>query len=179
VTEETIRTERLRLRRYVAGDADFIYDLHSRWEVQRYLGATPRLMASRDEAVGRIEVWNGGDGPGRGRWAVELAEEGRLLGTVLLVDIPASSAEEPPPPSGDVEIGWHFHPDAWGHGYATEAAASLLAHGFDLGLDRIVAVTYPENLPSQRVSTRIGMHHTGQTDRYYNGTFELFVAEHP
>ena len=39
------------------------------------------------------------------------------VGTVLLVpfrDVPGDDAE--------VEVGWHFHPDAWGKGYATESA---------------------------------------------------------
>lgn len=35
-------------------------------------------------------------------------------------------------------------------------------------LSRIVAVTYPQNLPSQRVTARLGMRDEGLTDRYYN-----------
>ena len=34
---------------------------------------------------------------------------------------------------GEVEIGWHLHPDSHGHGYATEAAELLLARGFEAG----------------------------------------------
>ena len=78
-------------------------------------------------------------------------------------------------PSGDTEIGWHFHPDHWGHGYAAEAAGALLDAAL-VELPRVVAVTYPENAASQRVCERIGMRRLGPTDAYYNVRMELFAA---
>jgi RimJ/RimL family protein N-acetyltransferase len=57
-----------------------------------------------------------------------------------------------------VEVGWRLHPDHWGHGYATEAAAASLRFGFDHGgLDEIVAFTTTLNTRSQAVMERIGM----------------------
>ena len=57
-----------------------------------------------------------------------------------------------------VEVGWRLHPDHWGHGYATEAAAASLRFGFDeAGLDEIVAFTTTLNTRSQAVMERIGM----------------------
>nr|WP_115921580.1 GNAT family N-acetyltransferase [Calidifontibacter indicus] len=44
-------------------------------------------------------------------------------------------------------------------------------------LPRIVAVTHPQNLPSQRVTARLGMRNEGLTDRYYNLAMRLFVVE--
>ncbi len=174
---ERLRTERLVLREWLPDDADFVLDMYSRWDVQRFIGRVPRLMADRAEAVERIARWRSLVLPApQGIWAVTVGEGGRLLGTVLLHDIPASGAETPLPPSGDVEIGWHFHPDAWGHGYATEAARAVLRHGFDGGLPQVVAVTHPENLASQQVCRRIGMEHQGQTGRYYDTTCELFIG---
>ena len=111
-----------------------------------------------------------------GDWAVEQRDGGQLLGTLLLKPIPASSDKVPLPPSGDTEIGWHFHPGAWGQGYATEAAARVLAHAFGAGLSEVVAVTNGANAASQGVAQRIGMVHQGQTTRYYNATCELFTA---
>ena len=53
---------------------------------------------------------------------------------------------------------WALHPDAWGHGYATEAARAALGYGFDaLGLELIFAITLPDNLPSQAVMKRLGL----------------------
>ncbi|ERK68535.1 hypothetical protein N136_04568, partial [Leifsonia aquatica ATCC 14665] len=59
-------------------------------------------------------------------------------------------------------------------GYATEAAGALLRAALDGGLARVLAVTYPENVASQRVCERIGMRSLGLSDAYYNSTMELF-----
>jgi RimJ/RimL family protein N-acetyltransferase len=57
-----------------------------------------------------------------------------------------------------IEIGWRLRPEAWGKGYASEAARAVLANGFGpLGLDEIVAYTAALNIRSQRVMERIGM----------------------
>jgi RimJ/RimL family protein N-acetyltransferase len=78
---------------------------------------------------------------------------------------------------GEVEIGWHLHPDAWGRGYATEAALAVLRHGFEAGLEEIHAVTHVDNWPSQAVCRRIGMKHRGVIRKWYAGPSEHFLAD--
>ena len=57
-----------------------------------------------------------------------------------------------------VEIGWRLSRDAWGHGYAREAALAWLNHGFiQMGLNEIVAFTAHSNQPSLALMKRIGM----------------------
>jgi RimJ/RimL family protein N-acetyltransferase len=64
-----------------------------------------------------------------------------------------------------VHIGWRLTGRHWGHGYATEAARTLLHHGFDaLRLEEIVAVTVPANVRSQRVMQRLGMTYSPADD---------------
>ncbi|HEY4268700.1 MAG TPA: GNAT family N-acetyltransferase [Galbitalea sp.] len=174
----TLTTERLTLRPWTPDDADFVLDMYSRWEVQRFIGLAPRLMENRSEALERIARWSAEDDPIQGIQAVEVTATGQLVGNLLLKSIPASG-DLPLQPSGDTEIGWHFHPDYWGNGYASEAASAGLALAWTGDLARVVAVTNPENSASQAVCLRIGMRHDGQTDRYYNATCELFVAERP
>ncbi|GMA22425.1 acetyltransferase [Luteimicrobium album] len=173
-----LRTDRLLLRRWDPADpadVDFLFDTYSRWEVQRFIGRVPRVMEHRDEALARAQAWaDRGDEPPYGIWAATRADDGSRLGSVLLKSIPASGPTEPLEPSGDTEIGWHFHPDAWGHGYASEGAAAVLAAGFAAGLDRVVAVTNPKNLASQAVCRRLGMTALGLSDAYYNATCALF-----
>ncbi|MFC9770547.1 MULTISPECIES: GNAT family N-acetyltransferase [unclassified Pseudarthrobacter] len=196
---ENLETERLLLRPWEPKDADFVLDLYSRWEVQRFIGNPPRVMADRSEAEDRIRAWRAMDHPVPAVWAVQLKgpaqpsnqqadpaqpripghSQPALAGTLLLKAIPASGAELPLQPSGDTEIGWHFHPDHWGKGYATEAAAAVLSYAFAGGLPKVVAVTNPANAASQSVCTRIGLLHQGQTSRYYNALCELYELANP
>jgi RimJ/RimL family protein N-acetyltransferase len=169
----------LRLRPWTPADTDFVFDLYSRWDVQRYIGRSPRVMVDRAEAEAVIAKWREPRDPVHGIWAVERSEDRRLVGTMLLKSIPASGPHEPLSASGDTEIGWHLHPDAWGNGYATEAGRCLLQHAFAAGLAEVVAVTRPENSASQAVALRIGMTARGLTDRYYNTSCALFSAANP
>ena len=173
---DVLNTDRLHLRPWTKADVDFVFDMYSRWEVQRFIGVVPRVMTQRSEAEAAITRWRAVDHLGGGIWAVA-HRDGHLLGTLLLKSIPATAETTPLPPSGDTEIGWHFHPDAWGHGYANEAAARVLSYAFDSGLEQVVAVTNEANTASQVVARRIGMTHRGRTDRYYGTTCELFTAD--
>ncbi len=169
-----LTSERLHLRDWRDEDADFVLDMCSRWEVQRFIGATPRILHDRDDALATIARWRGRADDVHAVWAVEDRYSGRLLGTLLLVGILGSGDVTPLLPTGETEIGWYFHPDAWGHGYAVEAAAVVLQHAFRAGPQTVLAVTHPDNTASQAVCRRLGMAHRGQTDRYYNMTCELF-----
>jgi RimJ/RimL family protein N-acetyltransferase len=63
-----------------------------------------------------------------------------------------------------VEIGWRLARDAWGHGYATEAAAAALRFGFDeCGLDRIISIRHVDNVRSRRVMEKLGLTHEFDT----------------
>lgn len=182
-----LETERLILRPWEPADAAFVLDLYSRWEVQRFIGNHPRIMTSMAEARERIATWRAMDHPVHGVWAVQPKTAGPddhqaaapPVGTLLLKSIPASGAELPLQPSGDTEIGWHFHPDHWGNGYATEAARAVLNYAFASSLPEVVAVTHPANAASQQVCRRIGLAHRGQTGKYYNALCELFGSTNP
>ena len=131
------------------------------------------MTLTRDDALASIARRRAVDHPIHGIWAITTAHGGRLVGNLLLKPIPLSAGQ----PSGrpnDVEIGWHLHPDAWGHGYATEAAQAVLDDAFNRGLAKIVAVTNPDNHASQSVCRRLGMTHLGRTTRYYDAPHELF-----
>jgi RimJ/RimL family protein N-acetyltransferase len=175
----TLTTERLTLRPFALDDVDFLFDMYSRWEVQRFIGREPKVMTDRAEAIERAQRLASLDHPVHGVWAITESGTGRPHGALLLKELPASGASEPLQPSGDIEIGWHLHPDAWGRGYATEAAQRVLRHAFDNGIPRVLAVTYPQNTASQRVALRIGMSDLGITEAYYNTTCALFGIDRP
>src|SRR3954451_2596508 len=108
-------TERLHMRPWSAEDVERLYDMYSRWEVARWLGSVPHPLESLDEAAAAVERWSTRVTPdGRfGVWAVEVKETGRIAGTVLLVPIPLTGEDSGrlPEDGGDIEVGWHFHPD--------------------------------------------------------------------
>jgi RimJ/RimL family protein N-acetyltransferase len=169
-----LETDRLRIRDWSMADAPAALDILSRVEVVKWLGdGPPNLCRDLDDARARIERWRGRDAPPLGHWAIDVIDggalDGRLIGTVLLLTLPNAA-------DGEVEIGWHLHPDAWGHGYASEAARAVLAHGFAGGLEEIHAVTHLTNGPSQAVCRRIGMEHRGVTHRWYEEPSEHFVV---
>jgi RimJ/RimL family protein N-acetyltransferase len=177
MTLDTLTTERLRLRAWTEADAAAVLDTYSRDEVARWLGATPRPCLDLDDARGRIARWNAlTDGP-YGLWAVETPGipdlEPQPCGSVLLVPLERSDGA----PTDAVEVGWHLHPAAWGHGIATEGARALLDRARDAGLRQLHAVVYEGNAPSVAVCDRLGMRHLGPTDEWYGVTLLDHVVE--
>lgn len=98
---------------------------------------------------------------------------------VVLVPIPASAGVERDDGADDLEVGWHLHPRAWGRGYATEAASALLERAASAGVPRVVAVTDPDNAPSQAVCRRLGMSDLGLRDDWYDRTLRAFSLSLP
>lgn len=55
------------------------------------------------------------------------------------------------------EVGWSLHPDAWGQGFAIEAARACMDYAFDvLGWEHVIHTIDPANVPSQRLAQRLG-----------------------
>ncbi len=169
-----LHTARLTIRSWRRTDADRVLDTLGRIEVMRWLGDGPLvLVTDLEQAQQRIERWNSRSiAAPLGCWAVESTSTGRVLGAVLLLPLPHATDAE-------VEIGWWLHPDAWGSGYATEAARAVLAHGFASGLSEILAVTHRGNEPSMRVCRRLGMSEEGVVRRWYDADMHLFRALPP
>lgn len=170
-----LTTDRLVLRDWTRSDEDraFLFDMYRRPEVRRYLG-TGDVMTDTAEVDALLDRWVGLADGILGVRAVETTD-GRRLGSVLLKRIPWSSGAGDGRPE-DIEIGWHFHPDAWGAGYATEAASAVLALAERQGIRGLVAVTNPVNTASGAVAERIGLRPAGETRDYYNATCALYVG---
>lgn len=159
-------TERLIIRCWQVDEADRLFDIYRRDEVVRWLGGPP--LPDRHKALEIIERQLFAEHPEFGNWAVVERWSGRPVGSVLLKPLPDGD--------GEIEIGWHLHPDSWGKGFASEAAGALLKHGFASGLDEIWAVTYLDNHRSIAVCRRIGMRLLGITNRWYHEPELMFWA---
>jgi RimJ/RimL family protein N-acetyltransferase len=149
-----ITTRRLRLRPLSAADTDDLLAYRGRPDVCRYLPFEPMdeqvLTARLAGDLGRREITAEGQGLTLG---VELAATRRLVGDVVLFFRSAKHAGG--------ELGYVFHPDAAGHGYAAEACAAVLDLAFEktdgLGLHRVIARMDARNTPSARLASRLGM----------------------
>jgi RimJ/RimL family protein N-acetyltransferase len=155
------RTERLVLRPLRLEDVDPIHAFRSLPEVVVHLSHD---VLSPDEVRERVLTRMAGGRPDALEPTLGLAVEeqatGRVVGDVMLRLEPSHSISRTPSPAWEGTIGYALHPDVHGRGFATEAAAELLRIGFvDLGLRRITADAYAENVASNRVLRRIGMRH--------------------
>jgi RimJ/RimL family protein N-acetyltransferase len=155
VTE--LHTERLLLRQWREEDRELFAALNADPIVMKHF---PSIM-TREESDAYVDrVMEMIATRGWGTWAVEINASEEFIGFVGLNE-PRFEAHFTPA----VEIGWRLARDAWGHGYATEAARAVLAFAFDeLGLDEVVSFTTVENHPSRRVMERIGMTHDASGD---------------
>lgn len=167
----TIETERLILRPFIESDADSLLVIYGNPEVARWSGSG-EPMQSREAAVARIMGWPEriGPHPAAGIFAVLPRGTEDIVGIALLVPLPASSGVD----NDDLEIGWHFRPDAWGFGYATESAATLVERAMVAGVEALFAVTHPENVRSQAVCRRLGMTDLGLSTQWYGRELRAF-----
>ena len=161
-------TERLLIRPWHLDEVDRFYDMRRRMAVARWIGGRP--LSNRRDAIAVLERHRAelALDPRFGAWAIVERSTQMPVGTVLVKALPDGD--------GEVEIGWHLHPDSWGRGFATEAAAAMLARGFALGLDEIWVVTHPDNRRSIRVCRKIGMTELGLTHRWYHEPSLMFWA---
>ena len=145
-----MRTGRLLLRPFEESDLAPFAALNVHPRVVETLGSAP-TPAQSDAMVERYGAEL--EREGWGLWAVEVVGGAHFIGMVGLHTVQPTLPWAP-----GVEAGWRLHPDWWGHGYATEAAAASLHYGFTTGdLSDIVAFTAAVNLRSQAVMERIGM----------------------
>lgn len=182
MTHETpitaIVTERLLIRSLRDSDHADLCAVFTDPVAMRFIGTTGATRSPEEvrERMGRMMELE--RERGLAFWAVELREAdeaagapaGTVIGDCGLVPIAHKGPE--------IEIGYRLAQRFWGRGYATEAARAVLSHGFGaLGLERIIAVTIPENYASQHVLSKIGMRRVGLTERYYETTTMLFEVE--
>jgi RimJ/RimL family protein N-acetyltransferase len=176
VPDLVFATQRLDVRPWTHDDVDRMYDIYRRQEVSRWLGTTGRPTESVDAMHATIDRWavRSAVAP-YGIWAVVPREGGVPAGTVLLVPFTDADGAD----LADIEVGWHFHPDAWGNGYATESARGALELAWAAGLTEVYAVVHPGNDRSVAVTRRLGMSALGRTDRFYGLELDAFLATAP
>ena len=151
MAEVVAETGRLRLRTWSEADKAEFVRVTNTPAVMRWLGgvqSTESMAAAFDRLDGYQRDF------GHTFWIVERKSDGALLGFCGLkrVNSPGATC------SGDFEVGWRLREDAWGEGFAKEAAIASLDLAFErFGAPHVVALTVPGNQSSQALMKRLGM----------------------
>lgn len=148
MTVTVLETERLVLREVAEADAPFVLGLLNSPGFLENIG--DRGVRTEDEASAYIrdKMIAGYRQHGYGMWLAQTRRAGAAVGLAGLVrreglDMP--------------DVGYAFAPDAWGQGYAKEAAAAVVAHAMGpLSIPRLAAITTPENFASMAVLRKVG-----------------------
>lgn len=142
-----IETSRLWLRPWRDADRDTFAALNADPEVARDLGGPLSRTASDAKLDRYIAAFND---HGFCRWAIE-TRAGDFVGYAGVMPHGADH-----PLGRHDEIGWRLKRDAWGYGYATEAARAALGDVFTrVGLAEVLSFTAADNFRSQAVMARL------------------------
>jgi RimJ/RimL family protein N-acetyltransferase len=149
--ELPIRTTRLLLRPLDEADIEGLHSFRSDPETCTYLPFDPQDRdVIRERVTGVMGSTSLESEHAAVALGVERVEDGRLVGDLILFHYEAEH--------GSAEVGWVFHRDVAGQGYATEAVAALLSATFgELGLRRVTARIDELNTASARLAERLGL----------------------
>lgn len=156
-------TERLIMRDWQAEDWDEQLRVTNTPNVMQWLGG-PLDEAACVGLVARVNAWQASYG--FCFWLVERAHDGGHLAGEMLgmcglkrADAPGSTV------TGMMEVGWRLREEAWGHGYAREAASAALDLAFNrFGAEEVVALTVAGNAASWGLMKRLGMQRREELD---------------
>jgi len=143
-----IETDNLTLRHYSIDDAEALYKILSDPETMSFW-PSPFTMERVCEWIERS--LRSYEECGFGRYPVFLRESGEMIGDCGILRVPIAGETVN-------DIGYIFHHDHWGKGYAIEAATAVMNYAFDtLELDRLHANMAYDHKASRRIAEKLGM----------------------
>jgi len=163
-----LETERMFLRRFIENDIERLSEIYSDEEVMRYIGRGGIL--NKEQTKKGIDTWINKiyDELGFGIWALIDKESDLLIGHCGFNKLPQNDG---------VEIAYLLAKDFWRKGLATEISQETLKFGFEkLNLGRIVALAYPQNIPSINIIKKLGMKPKGEKI-FFERKFRFFVID--
>lgn len=138
-----LQSERLSFNPISESDADRLLAIRSHESVMQYIKRTPiKDTVGMSDFIARIQ---------RGFaehkiifWIIRQQSDDKIIGTMSLWHFTDDKTE--------AEVGYEFHPDYWGQGFADEAIKRILSFGFDvLELQKIEAFTHRDNEASKKL----------------------------
>jgi RimJ/RimL family protein N-acetyltransferase len=154
-----VRTGRLLLRPAEVGDVEVTWATRRLEAVSRWLTRAPRSL---DEHRANFAD------PRSLAKCLMIERDGEVIGDLMVAigDAWAQAEVSDRAVGTQAELGWVLHPDAGGHGYATEAVRGALRVCFEgLGVRRVTAECFATNEASWRLMERVGMRREAHTVR--------------
>jgi len=144
-----IETERLTLRQFTPGDAEFIIKLLNEPSFIQNIGDRGvRTLPDAEKYLANGPISSYAKN-GFGLLAVTLNDTRQPIGMCGLIKRETLK---------DVDIGYAFLPEFWSKGYALESVQAVMSHAKEVvGLKRVVAIVDPANARSIRVLEKVGM----------------------
>ncbi|MBM4262091.1 MAG: GNAT family N-acetyltransferase [Deltaproteobacteria bacterium] len=156
IKPQTLKTERLRLRKVKLSDAEAIFRQYAQDpEVTRYVSwrAHQSLDETREYVRMCLLAWDVGKAY---HWAIERLEDKQVIGMIIT----RVNGEK-------WELGFVLARGHWGQGYMTEAVKGLIAWAFkQKDVYRVWAVCDVDNAASARVMEKSGMQREGVLRRW-------------
>lgn len=150
---QSFQTPRLSAGRLLPHHYDDLLRMHADPRQMATLGGIKDEVETRAYLEWNLNHW---DDHGFGLWILRERPDGPAIGRAQLRHLDVEGQDE-------IEVGYSFHPEYWGHGLATEIATACVNLGREqLGLRSIVAITLPDNLASKRVLTKAGLEAAGE-----------------
>lgn len=148
----TLQTERLIIRPLTLDDVEDFYEMDSQPSVHLYLNQSP--LQSLDEAKEYINsILQQYEIHGVGRVAVIEKSTNKLIGWTgfKFIDEPMNNRVN------FLDLGYRYRHEAWGKGYATEAASACIKYYYEnLTHLPIHAITHVDNKGSRNVLEKVG-----------------------
>lgn len=156
-----IQTPRLNLKEITPDDYKRVLAIFSDPMVVKFYDIQP--IADQAEALRLIEGFAAWFKLGQAiRWGIWHSQTNQLIGTCCFDQIH--------PKFRRVNLGYNLATKFWGHGYASEACQAIIDLAFNEGLktavNRIQAITIPENVKSEMVLKRLGFQCEGLLREY-------------
>ena len=158
------QSERLILRDWREEDWPLFWEGTNTPNVMRWLGG---VCDAEKRTAAQQRLLSYQSDHGHTFWVVERKGDGAILGFCGL-----KRSNQPGGPQGMMEVGWRLREDAWGQGYAKEAATASLDLAFErFDADEVVALTVARNTPSWGLMKRLGMRRREDLD-FANADFD-------
>ena len=169
MTDACVETARLKLVPLSARWDDDLLQLFNEPEVADWLFLTgpPTREQLAARTVVHERLWKE---RGFGLFAVLEKQTGKFVARVGAMETLGN---------GRFEIAWSTARDAWGKGYASEAAEASIKHAFDhSGLDELDCYLRPDNTASRRVAEKVGFRYR-DTRYLYDRVLRYYTLPRP